>query len=570
MLSDPSRQVNILRALLLTAVAGAAAFDLWRARGDRHHARQLSLDVVALWAVLPVGFMVFLWFNHVQFPLQLETMEGTILQHVTRAAHGLPVYPQPTPGYVPLAYNPLFYYLSVPFTWLFGLNLEAIRLAAITGMAVSAILVYAAVRSWTGSRLWGWIALGLFACAYRTMDSALDNAHADSWLLCTALAGTYIIDRASTNRARLCGVVVLALSFWFKQHGALFLIGGVLYLTLRQGLRQSLPYWIAAFALGPLLYVAAGTALFGPAFHYFTWSVPRGWQQMNAETFVRVARFVTLRYGVLFLGALASLRSVLSITALRSGAGADPETNRLRVWHVQFLMGGLTALMGALDDGSSDNVFIPFGTFLIVLGTVGLAQMLGDASKRWPQPVQAVAVAFAFVPLIFAPQSVMVSPQAPAAYADFVGAIENLRPGSVYAPSLGPTAGNRPLFEPGANWVALEDMGRGPRHTDSDRARAAALLDSVMTPRGAAYVVTNVPLDAMPAPVRSLQQRYILIEDFGSRWASLSTLPKRWSSSFPRYLYRYSDPTPTAGVGSTTSSGDRPRAGERGGSSTAS
>src|SRR6185312_4072863 len=227
-------------------------------------------------------------------PLQVVTMEGTILQPIARAAHGLPVYAPPTPQYVALAYNPLFYYLSVPFTWVFGMNMEAPRVAAIVGMAGSGVIVYLAVRSWTGSRWWGWIAVGLFATAYRTMDAVLDNAHADSWLLCAALAGTYVIDRARTDRDRVLGVVLLVVAFWFKQHGALFAIGGVLYLTLSTRRTDAVDgpssrglvalYWALAIVLGPVLYIAAGPWLFGPDFHYFTWAVPRGWSRLNAET----------------------------------------------------------------------------------------------------------------------------------------------------------------------------------------------------------------------------------------------------------------------------------------------
>ena len=36
-------------------------------------------------------------------------MEGTVLQHVQRAAAGVPIYRTPSPAFVALAYNPLYY-----------------------------------------------------------------------------------------------------------------------------------------------------------------------------------------------------------------------------------------------------------------------------------------------------------------------------------------------------------------------------------------------------------------------------------------------------------------------------
>ena len=71
-------------------------------------------------AALNIGFVLFLWVNHIGFPLNLDLMEGTVLEHFRRALHGLPVYPAPTPDYVPFAYNPLYYFLSVPFAWVLG------------------------------------------------------------------------------------------------------------------------------------------------------------------------------------------------------------------------------------------------------------------------------------------------------------------------------------------------------------------------------------------------------------------------------------------------------------------
>ena len=369
-------------------------------------------------------------------------MEGTILQHVARAAHGLPVYPAPAPGYVALAYNPLYYYLCAPVTWVLGLNLPALRLVAIAGMAGSGAVIYATVRGWTRSQWWGLIGLGLFATAYRVMDAYLDTAHSDSWLLCSALLGTYVIDQATTRAGRIAGAIILVLSFWFKQHGALFALGGVGFLTFRDGWRASLPAWAVVALFGVVAYVAAVQWPFGPAFHYFTWDVPSRWSTVNAGAAVRLARFTARSYLPLFAASLIPLARVWRKQA------------PLRIWHVQWCCAAASALQGALDAGSSDNVFIPFGAFVIILGTVGLAECVRANAGAWTQAAQPVAVAAAFIPLIYAPQTVILSPHAPAAYA-------GRQPRSRLtdrqsAPDIGELAGP-PLFQPGAHWVALDD-----------------------------------------------------------------------------------------------------------------
>jgi hypothetical protein len=499
-------RLTILRVIFLGLVALATWLDIRRPRPTRERAQAL----LAAWSALMIVFVVFLWFNHVNFAGHLDLMEGVILQHVAQAAHGLPVYPAPTPAFVPLAYNPLYYYVSVPFTWILGLDLPALRVAAILGMALAGYVIYAAVRERTQSTWWGLIALAFYATAYRVMDAYLDTAHSDSWLIATALAGTYVIGRSKTQLGRIGGVALLVLSFWFKQHGALFAIGGVLYLTWREGIIKSWPYWVVAIVLGPVLYAIAPL---GVDFHYFTWEVPRKWSKVDVETFARLIRFVAGNYLPLFIAAIIAFKR-----------------ERWTVWHVQFIMACASALMGSLDWGSSDNVFIPFGAFTIVLGTFGLAEIRARI-------LQAAAVAIAFAPLTYAPQTVILSRHSHEALADLENTVKGL-PGTVYAPGIGQFAGP-PIFSPGAHWVAVEDLARGPGHDSTDDAKAFALLDPVVHPTGRQYVLTTRPLSGMTAPISLLNPHYALAQDYGDRFIALTGLPKRYNHGFPRYLYEY-------------------------------
>jgi hypothetical protein len=516
---------NFLRAIVLAILCMCAVIDVHRHR-RAGTAPALAKGALAVWSGAVIVFTVFLWADHLRFPFLLDLMEGTILQHVGRAAHGLAVYPQPTPDFVPLAYNPLYYYLCAPVTWVLGLDLPALRLVAIAGMAGSGAIVYLTVRKWTGSRWWGLIALGLFAAAYRVMDAYLDTAHSDSWLLCAALLGTYLIDQAPERAGRIAGVVLLVLSFWFKQHGALFALGGAAFLTFRDGWRASLPSWAVIAVLGVVAYAAATAWPFGPAFHYFTWDVPRKWSTINAGAVVRLARFTLRNYLPLVVAGVIPLAQVWRRRA------------PLRVWHVQWCCAVASALQGALDAGSSDNVFIPFGAFVIILGTIGLAESVRAGAGVWAQVAQPIAVAVAFVPLIYAPQTVILSPRAPVAYADFLGFVRGLD-GPLYAPDIGELAGP-PLFHPGAHWVALDDIGRGPGHTDADRAIAYGLMGPAEHPAGRAYLITNLPLATEQPPLSRLSRLYVLQIDFGDRFAALAGLPKRYNHRFPRFLYRFS------------------------------
>ena len=130
------------------------------------------------------------------------------------------------------------------------------------------------------------------------MDAYLDTAHSDAWLLCCALWGTYLVMRDSRG-ARFAGILVLVAGFWFKQHGAIFVGAALVYLALREGVVKSLPYWLIALVLGPVLYVLGPGTLLGPGFHFFTWHVPSGWSQFGAHTILRVVLYVAEFYPVL-------------------------------------------------------------------------------------------------------------------------------------------------------------------------------------------------------------------------------------------------------------------------------
>jgi len=111
-------------------------------------------------------------------------------------------------------------------------------------------------------------------------------------------------------------------------------------------------------------------------------------------------------------------------------------------------------------------------------------------------------------------------------------------PGSVYAPGIGQFAGPA-IFSPGAHWVAVEDMARGPGHDSTDEAKAWAMLDPAVHPTGRQYVLTARPLTGMPAPLSLLDPHYTLVQDYGDRFVALTGLPKRYNHGFPRYLYEF-------------------------------
>ena len=491
---------------------------------SRRAARAAEAGLAGL-AMLNVAFLAFLCADHIRFPLFLELMEGTIWQHFQRAATLQPIYVAPAPGFVPLAYNPLYYVVAIPFSWIFGAGLFTLRLVACLATLGSLLVLYLVARDKTGSAWWGLSAAGLFAAAYRVMDASLDNAHSDSCFLLAALLGCLVIDRSRTRAGELSGIALLAASFWFKQHGALFLIGGLVFLSVRNGVRRCLPHWLLAALLGPAAYLLGGPVAFGPFFHYFTWSVPRGWTEVNVETFRRYFKFVYKSYPVLaWAGA-----SLVLWNALR-------QRSRLDIWQVLLAFAALSGLMGAFDPGSSDNVFIAMGTWFVLVGVLGLEAAARQSGAVRRYRLHLVALFAAFATLAYDPREVVVSPHARESYADLMGLLRGLD-GPVYAPWLGQLPADYEL-RPAAHWVALEDLIRGPGKDTRNNPLTRGLVKPALNPAGPAYLLTHQPIEDRPE-LAFLGEHYVLQQDLGERFKPLRLLPKRWDHGWPRYLYRF-------------------------------
>jgi 4-amino-4-deoxy-L-arabinose transferase-like glycosyltransferase len=512
-----NEHVWLTHAAIPLAIALIVAFALERSRMSAALPALLSLLAAASVIVLAALIV-----NHVRMPFQIDVMEEVVMQHARRVMHGQSIYPRASPEYVPLAYNALFYILAAPFLLLFGDTLPTLRAVSVIGFAGSGIAIFILVRSYTRSAWWAAIAVGLFCAAYPAMDAYLDTAHADAWLLCCALWGTYLVG-CDSRGPRLAGILVLAAAFWFKQHGAVFLGVALLFLTWREGLRKSLAYWLIAIAAGPVLYLAA-PPLLGPAFHYFTWQVPSGWSTLTTHSILRVVRFAATHYPVVTLAALFG-----AYRALRART----------IGILDMMLGAalLTALMGALDSGSSNNVFIPMGAFCILSGSIELARLNERAAPWWGVRPALAGALLAFATLLYDPRDFWMPESAPASYAELQATIRAL-PGTVYAPGIGQLA-NGPKLYPAGHWVALEDIVRGSHRTAADTALAQRALDPARHPAATAFVLTNAPLGELSAPVSTLAASYTLVQDYGTRFAALAPLPRPFNTGYPRYLYRF-------------------------------
>lgn len=520
---------------------GAGIGYAYATKENKSNWRRVILGAFALYAAASILIVVFLWANHILFSYDLVALEGIFVEVVRRVQDGLPIYPVPSADFIPFAYQPLYYYLSAPFVAIFGLNFSTLRFVSVIATLGSLVIIFLAVRKETGSRWWALIAAGLFAAAYRVLDNNLERPHPDAYLLFLTLLAGWLIslsekpvfstvsvsftDLIARKRVSdLLAVLLTVMAFWIKQQGIVFAVGILIYLTWRQGWRKTLPLWILAAVLGPLFYFAMPDWVFGPYFHYFTWDVPKHWTQLDADIFRRFGEFVAQSYPLLALVSIATL--------ILNWRG------KMNIWVFLTPFAILVGFLGVLDPGSSNNVFIPMGVWFILTGSIGLWQLTIRFPSFERRGMQFAAIGISFVVLFFNPIPVIASPNGASAYKDLIAYLDSLD-GTVYAPWIGQLPDTSKLY-PKVNWVAMEDIIRGPGVEEQDHPTTREIFASLIAPQQTTYILMNYPLEDDPM-LGFMGKYYALEADLGERFAALGPLaPTRWNLLYPRYLYKYS------------------------------
>ncbi len=172
-----------------------------------------------------------------QYPFELEWMEGGSLDHVLRMLDGKSLYCEPTLDFVPYRYSPLYYYVSLPFTMVMGAGFAPLRLVSLLATLGCASIILSFVRRETGSLYGGYMAASFFVATFPAGGAWFDLARVDMLFLFFLLAGLYVMRFYSSARSVILAAFLMALSFMTKQVAMLIIIpAGLAFLTVSRRL----------------------------------------------------------------------------------------------------------------------------------------------------------------------------------------------------------------------------------------------------------------------------------------------------------------------------------------------
>lgn len=297
-------------------------------------------------------------------PFELEWMEGATAVHVLRLLEGMPLYVRPSVDFVPFAYPPLYYYLSLPFAWITQDVLLSARIISVCATAGTMVALFMMMRRDSGV-VGGIVSAGAYAGAYALSDGWFDLGRVDALYIYLLSLVCLTASRATTTRTWMIAGALTCLAFFTKQPAVLVVVP-LLGLLLVQDRR-------AAVAFGAT--VAIGCGLGVVVLHLAT----DGWYSYYVFEIPRMRVGVSSRLERLWLFWTTDMAPFA--IALLGGAVVIWKT---RAWRHAALIGGLigSAWMARLEGGSWNNAAMPaYLAAAIMLGFL-LREPSGRLSAR--------------------------------------------------------------------------------------------------------------------------------------------------------------------------------------------
>jgi hypothetical protein len=335
--------------------------------------RALRFFERALWALLGalggVYLLVYLWivYSRLRYPFELEWMEGGTVHHLQRILDGLPLYARPSLDFIAYGYTPLYCYLSAGLATWIGNGFTAPRLVSFAASLACFAFIYLLTRRRSDSRFFSYLAVCLFAAAFRVTGAWLDIARVDTLFLAFLLAAIYAFESPVPSVRSLLSPALFFLAFFTKQTALILALPlCAVAFVLRRGAERVL----FAIVLGALL--AVSTQLMNHWtdgwYGYYVFDLPH-------------AHGVVAQFDVVF--GLFWIRDLLGHASIALCICLIPflEAISERAWNARLLLdlcaaGGLLAMswLGRIQMGGYDNALLPVFAGLAIFFGVGLAR----------------------------------------------------------------------------------------------------------------------------------------------------------------------------------------------------
>jgi hypothetical protein len=326
-------------------------------------------------AAVPV--LVYLWIalHRVDYPYELDWMEGGSVEMVGRVLDGHSLYAAPSLSFVGWTYPPLYWLASAAVAQLTGLGFLPLRLVSLLASLLATGTLAKIVSDETADRSAGAVAAGLFAATYTLSGSWFDVGRNDSMFLALTLVALAYGRRARGVKGGLLLGLLAFLAFFTKQTALIALAPALCWLALTRR-RVGVTALLALFVLlaGSTLLLDATT---GGWYRYYVVSELAGqpWALPEWVDFWRIDLLSHLWPLCVLLVIAVAVPAVLAVLA--RGRGHGP---RLTVPRIGYQVAGVAGLIPAawfsrLHTGGYLNVVMPAYAAFALIGGLAYARL---------------------------------------------------------------------------------------------------------------------------------------------------------------------------------------------------
>jgi hypothetical protein len=329
-------------------------------------------------AAAAVPVLVYLWIalHRIDYPYELDWMEGGSVQMVSRVLAGHSLYAAPSLKFVGWTYPPLYWLVSAAVAKVTGIGFLPLRLVSLVSSLVAMGTLAKIVTSETGDRAAGAVAAGLFAATYWLSGTWFDVGRLDSMFLALTLLTLAYVRRAHGVRGGLVLGILAFLAFFTKQSALIALAPALMWLALtRRSAGIAALLTLAVLVLGSTVLL---DALTGGWYRYYVVSelAGQGWAPTEWVGFWRLDLFSHLwPLCVLLVLALAlAIRPAVMKGTYRTGLMSGP------AGYLAASTGGLllAAWFSRVHTGGYANVLLPAYAACALIGGLAYARVVRE------------------------------------------------------------------------------------------------------------------------------------------------------------------------------------------------
>jgi hypothetical protein len=338
-----------------------------------------SLTTVAL-AAVPVLLYLWIALHRLDYPYELDWMEGGSVGNVGRLLAGHSLYAAPSLKFVGWTYPPLYWLASAAVAQITGLGFLPLRIVSFVSSLVAIAMLGKLVRDETGDRTAAVVAAGLFAATYRLSGSWFDVGRVDSMFLALSLVTLVYGRHAQGVRGGLVLGLLAFLAFFTKQTALIALAPALVWLALTRR-----PVGVSAILMLAALVVISTVVLdgfTGDWYRYYVFSElsGQGWAAPEWLDFWRTDLFSHLWPLCVLLVVAVSVVSGLALRSRQAGSGRAAEQAAVVGAPFGFQLAAIVGLLAAawfsrLHTGGYLNVLMPAYAGCALIGGLAYGQL---------------------------------------------------------------------------------------------------------------------------------------------------------------------------------------------------